>query len=172
VTLQSSAGGTSVTGNGGAAGTVSITGGAGGAVVTSTGTGGTGAAVTITAGAGGGANAVTGGAGGAASLIGGAGGNGSSASGAAGKVILTAGAAGTGGNVDGGNIKLTTGAGVGTGVVGYIEFGASGMFVAQSSGASTNPTFPSGWSNGTPKWLRCYDTVAAKALLIPVFVST
>ncbi|HET8727581.1 MAG TPA: hypothetical protein VFO41_08745, partial [Alphaproteobacteria bacterium] len=160
------------TANGGAGGAVTVSSGAGGAVVTSTGTGGAGGALAITAGAGGGSNAVTGGAGGTITLTAGAGGNGSTASGAAGAIALVTGAAGTGGNVNGGNLKLTFGDGVGTGIAGEIEFVTQNIFVAQSATAPTLPTFPAGWANGTPKWIRALDTVAGKQLLIPVFVSS
>lgn len=164
-------GGTSAgTSAGGAGGGWTMTLGAGGNA-SLTGTGGAGGAYSMTAGAGG-TSTVTGGAGGSIAFTAGAGGNGTTASGAAGSISLVTGAAGTGGNVNGGNLKLTFGAKVGTGLDGEIEFVTQNIFVAQSSGAATNPTFPSGWSNGTPKWIRAIDTVAAKQLLIPCFVST
>ena len=39
-------------------------------------------------------------------------------------------------------------------------------------GISASPTFPTGWGDGTHKWLRFFDTAANKEGLIPVFLST
>lgn len=165
-------------GIGGAGGAAALTGGVGGAVTVSTGnkTGGAGGASTVTGGVGGaasaGAGTDTGGVGGAAGLVAGAGGNGGDTGGVGGAVVLTAGNAGTGGNVNGGNIVLTFGTKTGSGTDGELEFANQIGFVAQSATAPTLPTFPAGWGNGTPKWLRALDTVAGKQLLIPVFVSS
>lgn len=183
-TLTGGAGGTAAAAatasTGGAGGAFSLTGGAGGvannAANVGTNVGGAGGALTLTGGAG--ANTAngssnTGGAGGAVSLVGGAGGTGGTAGGVGGNVNITTGAAGgSAGNINGGNLKISFGAKQGTGQDGEIEFATSNAFVAQSSGAPTLPTFPAGWSNATPKWLRALDSVAGKQLLIPVFVST
>lgn len=167
------------TGTGGAGGSWTITGGAGGtaaAAVTAQ-TGGAGGAVALVGGAGAAAAALagtdTGGVGGSASLTAGAGGSGAEAGGAGGSVLITAGAAGAGGAVNGGSIRLTAGLNQSAGVHGRIEFGAAGMFTAASS-AGTAPliALPSGFSAGTPKWLRCYDVAADRAFLIGAYVES
>ena len=161
---------------GGAGGTFTWTAGAGGAAA-GTSAGGAGGTFTFTAGAGGANSKASGG--GAGGVGGGftftAGAGGASTSGAScagGNFAIVTGAAGSGtGNANGGNLQITFGAKAGSGQDGEIEFVNQLGFVAQSSGAPTLPTFPSGWSNGTPKWLRAYDTTAGKQLIIPVFVS-
>lgn len=114
----------------------------------------------------------TGGAGGTLSLVAGAGGVGDTG-GVGGSVHITAGAAGTVGNVNGGSIRLTAGVASSSGVHGRVEFGNAGMFVAASS-AGTAPliALPSGFSAGTPKWLRCYDVAADRAFLIGAYIET
>ena len=137
ITITGTAGvsSTNASGTGSIGSTLTLTGGAGGTASGATSaTGGLGGGITLTAGNGGtitGTTTAIGGAGGAISITAGNGatattGSGNTA-GVGGSVVIVSGDSGaSGGNVNGGGIRLTTGAKVGSGLKRIIELDAAG----------------------------------------------